>query len=78
MQINLHRHFDIVLKKYHSLEQAKDRKIFIYFPSLHNVFPFKKKSNFIYFDDKNLFGKMLLKHENRIDKVQSVCITKLM
>ena len=39
------------------IPQAKDRKIFIYYLPLHNVFPFKKKSNFIYFDDKNLFGE---------------------
>ena len=52
MQIKLHRHFDIVLKKYHRLKIEK-----YLFTFLHNVFPFKKKSNFIYFDDKNLFGE---------------------
>ena len=55
MQIKLHRHFDIVLKK---PQKTKDGKIFIYHPPfLTKVFPFKKKSNFIYFDDKNLFGE---------------------
>ena len=70
MQIKLHRHFDIVLKKYWS--RLKIEKYLFTNPTLYNVFPFKKKINFIYFDDKTHLGKMLLKHENGIDKVLKI------
>ena len=67
MQIKLHRHFDIVLKK---PQKTKDGKIFIYHPPfLTKVFPFKKKVILYISMIKTYLEKMLLKHENSIDKV---------
>ena len=51
------------------IPQAKDRKIFIYFLSFTTFFLSRRKVILYISMIKTYLGKMLLKHENSLDKV---------